>query len=279
MKPHFTALGIFLLAACQQNTDQTPHLTIYPQASIRAALPSTEISHIDCEKISGLCEVVTDKNIFYATPDGRYLIVGRVFDVEALEDLTEPVLLKLDPGRMTAGAVGNGTKTVAGNGQQGIPVPRSPQKIAWADLPKDGAVIWGKIGARKLAVFSDPKCPYCRKLSAALEDMNVEVHEYFVNFLGSRPLSAAILCAEDQNAMRRSVFKGEIPAAVSPGCDTAALDLNDRFAAAHRIQGTPLLISADGRVLPGFAGRQQLLAWLGEETSGDKFEDKSGETP
>ncbi len=247
MKPHFTALGIFLLAACQQNTDQTPHLTIYPQASIRAALPSTEISHIDCEKISGLCEVVTDKNIFYATPDGRYLLVGRVFDVAALEDMTEPVLLKLDPGRMVAGAVGNRVESSQESGRQGVSAPRSPQRIAWSDLPKDGAVIWGKIGARKLAVFSDPKCPYCRKLSAALEDMNVEVHEYFVNFLGSRPLSAAILCAEDQNAMRRSVFKGEIPAAVSPGCDTAALDLNDRFAAAHRIQGTGTILMAGPR--------------------------------
>ncbi len=279
MKPHFLVLSIFLLAACQQNTNLPLHLTIDPQVSIRAALPSTEISHIDCQKISGLCEVVTDKNIFYATPDGRYLLVGRVFDVAALEDLTEPVLLKLDPGRMTAGAVGNRVENSQENGKSGVSAPRLPQRIAWADLPKDGAVIWGKIGARKLAVISDPKCPYCRRLSAVLEDMNVEVHEYFVNFLGSRPLSAAILCAEDQNAMRRSVFKGEIPAAVSKGCDTSALDLNDRFAAAHRIQGTPLLISADGRVLPGFAGRQQLLAWLGEETSGATSEVKSGETP
>jgi len=271
MKPHPFILSVLLLAGCGQNLHLTPLRNSDPQVAIRAALPSTEISHIDCEKITGLCEVVTARNVFYTTPDGRYLLVGRVFDIEALEDLTEPVLLTLDPGRMLSGAVGNSGEV--DNSTRLAPKARLPQKIAWSDLPKDGAVIWGKIGAPKLAIFSDPKCPYCRRLSAVLEDMNVEVHEYFVNFLGSRPLSAAIICAEDQNAMRRAVFAGEIPAAVSPGCDTSALDLNDRFAAAHTIQGTPTLISADGRVLPGFAGRQQLLVWLGKETLGEKTGD------
>jgi thiol:disulfide interchange protein DsbC len=253
--------GFFLLAACEQGSHSDFSLDQSPQTAIRAALPSTNVSHIDCEKITGLCEIRTGKNVFYATQDGHYLLIGRVFDVRALEDMTEPVLLQLEPERMLAGAVGN--KTVV------APTPRIPQRIAWSDLPKEGAVVWGKIGARKLAVFSDPKCPHCRKLSAALEEMDVEVHEYFVNFLGSRALSAAIICAEDQNAMRRSVFAGETPAVStavsSDDCDTSILDLNDQFAAAHRIQGTPLLISADGRVLPGFAGRQQLLAWLGGE--------------
>jgi len=269
MKPHFLALSLLLLAGCQQNSNLALHLTIDPQVAVRAALPSTEISHVDCEKISGLCEVVTGNNIFYATPDGRYLLVGRVFDVEALEDLTEPVLLRLEPERMIAGAVGNRIESTQDNIRQKISKSRSPLRITWSDLPKDGAVIWGKMGAQKIAVFSDPKCSYCRRLSAALEEMNVEVHEYYVNFLGSRSLSAAIICAEDQNAMRLSVFAGETPissSGVSPdACDTSILDLNDQFAAAHRIQGTPLLISADGRVLPGFAGRQQLLTWLGGE--------------
>lgn len=265
MKPHFLALSMLLLAGCQQNSNLAPHLNIDPQVAIRAALPSTEISHIDCEKISGLCEVVTGKNIFYATPDGHYLLVGRVFDVEALEDLTEPVLLKLEPERMIAGAVGNKIENTQDNTRQGISRSLSPQRIIWSDLPKDGAVIWGKMGAQKIAVFSDPKCPYCRRLSVALEEMNVEVHEYYVNFLGSRSLSAAIICAEDQNAVRLSVFAGETPISSSDTCDTSILDQNDQFAAAHKIQGTPLLISADGRVLPGFAGRQQLLAWLGGE--------------
>ena len=263
------ALGILglTLSGCQDRPELKIRLDTDPQAAIRAALPATDITHIDCEKLPGICEVVTGKNVFYATPDGRYLLIGRVFDTEALEDLTEPVLLTLDPGRMLSGAVGN--TGAVDNRTRLAPKPLLPQRITWSDLPKDGAVIWGKIGARRLAIFSDPKCPYCRRLSATLEDMNVEVHEYFVNFLGSRSLSAAIICADDPDAVRRSVFAGEIPAAVPPDCDQSTLDLNDRFAAAHNIQGTPTLISADGRVLPGFAGRQQLLVWLGEEKTGD----------
>lgn len=249
--------SLFLLAACEQGTHTGFSLDKDPQAAIRAALPSTEISHIDCDKITDLCEVRTGKNVFYATRDGHYLLIGRVFDVEALEDMTEPVLLQLEPERMLVGAVGNRTGMA--------PTPRIPQRINWTDLPKEGAVVWGKIGARKLAVFSDPKCPHCRRLSSALEEMDVEVHEYYVNFLGSRSLSAAIICAEDQDAMRRSVFAGETPEGSFEACDTSILDLNDQFAAAHKIQGTPLLVSAGGRVLPGFAGRQQLLTWLGGE--------------
>ena len=157
MKPHPFILSVLLLAGCGQNLHLTPLRNSDPQVAIRAALPSTEISHIDCEKITGLCEVVTGRNVFYTTPDGRYLLVGRVFDIEALEDLTEPVLLTLDPGRMLSGAVGNSGEV--DNGTRLAPQPRLPQKIAWSDLPKDGAVVWGKMGGRKLAVFSDPKCP------------------------------------------------------------------------------------------------------------------------
>ncbi len=241
------------LAGCQHGH------RINSDTAIRAALPSTDIRRIDCTKIPGVCEVVTGRNVFYATPDGHYLMIGRVFDVKALADLTEPVLLGLEPERMLAGAVGG----KPGSGK--MPAPRLPQRIEWYDLPEGGAIVWGRKGARKLAVFSDPACPHCRGLSAALEEMDVEVHEYFVNFLGSRPLSAAILCADNQDAMRRAVFAGETPPGVSPDCDTSALDRNDQFAAARQITGTPFIISVDGRVLPGFAGRQQLEAWLGEE--------------
>lgn len=230
------------------------------EQAIQAVLPGTDIAGINCGKIPGLCEIIAGKNVFYASPDGRYLVVGRIFDTESLQDITEPVLVGLSPERMLSGAVGGvGTSSL----RAGREAPSTPTRMDWASLPQDGAVVWGKKGAPRLAVFSDPNCSHCRRLAAALETLDIEVHEYFVNFLGSRPLASAVFCAENREVARREILSGARPVSIPPDCDTSPLDANDSFAAAAGIHGTPFLISEDGRVMPGFPGRQQLLAWLG----------------
>jgi len=78
-------------------------------ATIKAALvkrlPKTEITTIDCDKIEGVCEVQARQNLFYIDRSARYLIIGRVYDMETKQDLTAARLLEMNPD-MLVGAGG-----------------------------------------------------------------------------------------------------------------------------------------------------------------------------
>ncbi len=80
-------------------------------ATIKAALvkrlPKTEITTIDCDKIEGVCEVQARQNLFYIDRSARYLIIGRVYDMETKQDLTAARLLEMNPD-MLVGAGGAG---------------------------------------------------------------------------------------------------------------------------------------------------------------------------
>src|SRR3546814_20551895 len=55
-------------------------------ALLKTRLPKTQVSQIDCDKVEGLCEVVAGKTLFYVDGTGRYLIVGRVYDMESRQE-------------------------------------------------------------------------------------------------------------------------------------------------------------------------------------------------
>ena len=86
------------------------------QAALADRLPKTEITAIDCEKIDGVCEVQAKQNLFYIDHGARYLIIGRVYDMETKQDLTAARLLEMNPDMLVGGggaADGPGTPTTA----------------------------------------------------------------------------------------------------------------------------------------------------------------------
>lgn len=66
-------------------------------------LPKTRATRIDCSIIPGLCEVQAGANLFYTDLSARYLVVGRVYDMDTRQDLTAARLLEINPD-MLAGA-------------------------------------------------------------------------------------------------------------------------------------------------------------------------------
>src|SRR3546814_11237116 len=72
-------------------------------ALLKARLPKTQVSAIDCDKVAGLCEVVAGKTLFYVDGSARYLIVGRVYDMASRLDLTAAKLLEMNPDMRLGG--------------------------------------------------------------------------------------------------------------------------------------------------------------------------------
>lgn len=253
------------------------------KAAVAARLPKTKITKVDCSKAGdALCEVTSGSNLFYVDRSGRYLVVGRVYDMETRQDLTAARLLEIDPDRMVGGAVlaqrakdgeAQTAEQVAGSGQfrevrqRTAPpgAPRAPlQRVSLQGLPQDGAIIWGS-GAHTVTVFSDFRCSYCRALSNALSELNVRVVERPISVLGSRELSERVYCAADKHRAVKAAYAGEpLPPAK---CDTSGLDANERFAKARGFTGTPVIVRSDGAVLEGYRPKEFLAQWLKEARS------------
>ena len=234
---------------------------------LKERLPRTRVTSVDCARISGLCEVVAGKSLFYVDGAARYLVVGRVYDMQTRQDLTAARLLEINPDQLIGGggpgesAERPGLATMpAPRGAGGMPAPA--QRLDLSGLSPAGGIVWGKPKGRRLTVFSDFRCGYCRALSQVLAQMPVMVIERPISILGSRDLAESVLCAADRAKAVHAAYAGEgLPRA---RCDTAGLDENESFARTHGLAATPVIVREDGAVLEGFRNRAMLEAWLAE---------------
>lgn len=196
--------------------------------------PIEEISKTPME---GLYEVrVNQSEIFYTDAQGNFLIQGNLIDVRAQEDLTEKRQAKLT-------------------------------EISFKDLPlKDAFTIVRGDGKRKVAVFEDPNCGYCKRFERDLTKVdNVTVHVFLYPILSqdSADKSRNIWCAKDKGkAFLDWMVKDVTPAPAN--CDTSALARNLEFGKKNRITGTPTLIFANGARVPGAIGADRVEKLLAE---------------
>lgn len=238
-------------------------------ALLKARLPKTQVSAIDCDKVAGLCEVVAGRTLFYVDGSARYLIVGRVYDMESRQDLTAAKLLEMNPDMLLGGAAKAGVEEEetpvaqlanAAGPSRAAPPPAAAQKVDLSKLPATGAIVWGNPSGAPVTIFTDLHCGFCRALANELEQMNVRVIERPISTLGTRDLSNRVYCAKDKPRALRAAYAG---AEVAPAsCDTSGLDANENFARTHGFSGTPVLVRSDGTVLEGYRPRAVLETWL-----------------
>ncbi len=129
------------------------------KAALKLRLPKTPIDQINCEGLGGLCEVASKTTLFYVDARAKYLVIGRVYDMEARQDLTAARLLALNPDLLAAGAARRG-----GGGDQDAAAPQArsaPQKVSLAGLPANGAITWGPANGPKVTVCLHFQCSEC----------------------------------------------------------------------------------------------------------------------
>ncbi len=175
--------------------------------------------------MAGLYEVRLGTDIVYTDENGNYLIQGALIDTKSKADLTQARIDKL-----TA--------------------------IDFASLPlKDAVLVKQGTGARKLVVFGDPNCGYCKRLEKdllALKDVSIYTFLYPILGPDSTAKSKDIWCAKDPGKAWRSwMVDGQAPAKVMGACDAGALDRNTEMGRKYKVQGTPALVFEDGSRAPG----------------------------
>lgn len=228
-------------------------------AALKLRLPKTAISEVTCRDLGGLCEVVAGTTLFYVDRGARYLMIGRVYDMETRSDLTAARLLALNPDLLVAGAARKAEAEEA----DAPTAPQPPAKVDLGEFPAGGAIHWGPANGPKLVVLSDFACSYCRALVTELKAIGARVEERPISIFGapSRAVAEAVLCAKDPVAALHAAYQDrKIP--TPRKCDTSGLDANEAFAKHHGFGGTPVIIRADGAVIEGFRPAAVLKVFL-----------------
>jgi thiol:disulfide interchange protein DsbC len=182
------------------------------------------INEVSKTPLPGLYEIrVNDNEIYYTDAEGHYLIQGHLIDVRQKRNLTEERVDKL-------------------------------LAIDFKSLPfKDAFTVVRGNGQRKMAIFSDPNCGYCKRIErdlAKLDNVTIHVFLYPVLGPGSTEKSKLVWCAKERSqAWLDLMLKDQLPTAAA--CDVQAIQRNLAFGQKLKVQGTPTLFFADGSRVPG----------------------------
>ncbi len=180
----------------------------------------------------GLYELRVGADVFYTDERGDYLFRGHLIDTKTKTNLTEDRVATL-----TA--------------------------ISFAALPIKDALVWKQgSGARKIVVFADPNCMYCKKFEQELQGVkDITVYTFLYPILGpdSQEKSRNIWCAKDGSRVWADwMLRGKVPKPTSAQCDSSALQRNQALGQKHRIDGTPGIVFEDGKLIAGAIERDQL---------------------
>jgi len=224
--------------------DVMDNLTKTVAANLKHAYPNTKIQSVSPTPLPGIYQVVMGRNVAFVDASGRYFIFGHLFDMQKQVDLTAS----------TSASADDGTQNV---------------RLNFKDLPLNEAIktVHGN-GSRVVAVFSDPECPYCRQLEPELAKLNnVTIYTFLLPLASIHPDSpaeaTAIWCQHDRSkAWNDFMLRGTQTSPPKAGCKTPLADIQT-LAAKYNINGTPYLISGDGRIMPGAANSERLEAFIG----------------
>ncbi len=207
------------------------------EAAIRKAfaerMPNApKIDEVRPSAMPGLWEVRIGGEIRYTDAAANFLIEGELIDLKAKKNLTEERITQLN-------------------------------RVDFASLPFKDAVMWKNgTGKRRIAVFADPNCGYCKRFEKGLQELkDVTVYTFLIPILGgdSPEKTRAIWCSKDSaNAWLSWMLKGEQPGKAPASCDDAAIERNLALSRKIHVNGTPAILLEDGNRIPGAVGPVEL---------------------
>ena len=202
--------------------------------------PQVKIESISKLPYGGLYQVVTSGfNIFYTDEKGEIGFFGNMIDLKTRVNLTQQEKEKISV-------------------------------VDFSKLPLDKSIVKVKgNGSRKLALFSDPECPYCQLMEKQLEGVtDVTIYTFLLPLKELHPDSERkaqlIWCAKDRaQAWDDMLLLQKEPTGSNTKCDTPLKDIAD-VAARLSITGTPGVIFGNGKLMFGAVEQKNIETLLSQ---------------
>jgi len=218
--PLFTALAAAALLALPAVAQLSPDSL---KAELKKKLPEAPVESVRKVPYGNLYEVVAGGEIFYTDDKASYIMLGPIVDLKTKENVTESRMREVNAIKFDALPFESAIKIVRGN------------------------------GSRKIALFEDPNCGYCKRFERDLQgvtDITVYVFLYPILAADSVEKSRAIWCSPNPGkAWIDTMVHEKLP--TTEGKCATPLDKNLALGHSKRIQGTPTLIFEDGERVPG----------------------------
>jgi thiol:disulfide interchange protein DsbC len=145
---------------------------------------------------------------------------------------------------------------------------QAPRNVDVSKIPLENAVLFGsKTAKKKVIVFSDPDCPYCRKLHIVMKEVIAKRPDIaFEIILNPLPMhkdafkkAQAIVCSKSTEMLDEAFTGKNVP---EPTCPPDKVEKNKALAQSLGFTGTPTLVRDDGTVLSGYLPEDKLIDWI-----------------
>ena len=194
------------------------------KAELRKRIPEAQIEQVRKVPFGALYEVVVGGEILYTDEKASFIVLGSIVDMKTRENVTELRMRQLN-------------------------------RVAFDSLPLDQSIkIVRGNGSRRVAVFADPNCGYCKRFERDLigvNDITVYLFLYPVLSQDSVQKSKALWCAPDRAKAWIDYMVRDMAVPVDTSCATATLDKVLEYGKSKRITGTPTIFFEDGERVPG----------------------------
>ena len=194
--------------------------------------PNIHVSNIQATEMTGLYSANLDNQIIYLDENAQHMFIGSMVRLKDQKNLTKDLVLKQNSIDWKQLPLKDAIKTVKGNGKQ------------------------------QLAIFSDPNCPYCKKLEAELDKLNDVTIYTFIYPLKSQSITVSKQVWCDPN--QAYAWKNLLQKNVQPKEKTCANPIERNLALGRKlgVEGTPTLIFETGFKMTGVRSAEEIqLIW------------------
>jgi thiol:disulfide interchange protein DsbC len=217
----------FLLLSCAALADEAAI-----RKRVASKFPKTTLDSVTKMPFLGLYEVILNGELYYTDGDFKFLIDGSVIDVNAMANLTSKRHKELEQEQAKKST---------------FPFDQLPLDLAFKKVKGSGA--------RKIAVFSDPDCPYCKRLENALAKIDdVTIYVFLLPLEGLHPnapaVARSIWCADDKVKAWDDYMQHGVKPENAADCSNPVEEIG-KYGQTKKINATPTLFFADGARVSG----------------------------
>ena len=206
------------------------------KAALSGLIGNRPVDSVSPSPIPGIYEVMIDATVLYVTADGKYLLNGKLIDIEKRQDLT--------------------------SAKQSLAKAKMIEEIG-----EENMVIFGPEEFKHtVTVFTDIDCGYCRKLHDEVgqyNDLGIRVRYLMFPRAGQGSLAykkaVSVFCASDRNKAMTMAKAGE--EIEMKDCDNP-VDQEYALGQALGVTGTPAIFLESGELIPGYVPAARMSAIL-----------------